>query len=135
MSTQFFGSMSNQGYASLWHKYRPAILQLMLAAEEGPQEYKFFKHEFKALNPKEKAYAFTLEAHQGKAVNNIKGSGVAKDLLSVLSESPKASELMDGYIYEFSMDKQFILHISRHETEVEQESDSGDENTSEDAAE
>ncbi|MFZ1806763.1 MAG: hypothetical protein WAU36_06065 [Cyclobacteriaceae bacterium] len=124
MSPQYFNSMTNQGYASLWHKYRPAILQLMLAAEEEPQEYKFFKHEFKALNPKEKGYTFTLEAHQGKAVNNIKGSGVAKDLLNVLSESPKASELMDGYIFEFSMDKQFMLHISRHETEeVEEEAD------------
>lgn len=123
MSTQFFGSMSNQGYASLWHKYRPAILQLMLAAEEGPQEYKFFKHEFKALNPKEKAYAFTLEAHQGKAVNNIKGSGVAKDLLSVLSESPKASELMDGNIYEFTLDKQFVLSVTKIEIE---DSESGD---------
>ncbi len=121
MSPQYFSSTSNQGYASLWHKYRPAILQLMVAAEEGPQEYKFYKHEFKALNPKEKGYTFTLEAYQGKAVNDIKGSGIAKDLLNVLSESPKASELMDEHIFEFSMDKQFILHISKHEAEVEQD--------------
>jgi len=118
--------MTNQGYASLWHKYRPAILQLMLAAEEGPQEYKFFKHEFKALNPKEKGYAFTLEAHQGKAVNDIKKSGVAKDLLNVLSESPKASELMDGNIYEFTMDKQFILSVTKTEI-AETEADDTDE--------
>ncbi|MEP2667943.1 MAG: hypothetical protein ABJH04_03050 [Cyclobacteriaceae bacterium] len=121
MSPQYFSSTSNQGYASLWQKYRPAILQLMVAAEEGPQEYKFYKHEFKALNPKEKGYTFTLEAYQGKAVNDIKGSGIAKDLLNVLSESPKASELMGEHIFEFSMDKQFMLNISKHEAEVEQD--------------
>lgn len=131
MSPQYFSSMSNQGYASLWNKYRPAILQLMLSAEEGPQEYKFFKHEFKALNPKEKGYTFTLEAHQGKAVNDIKGSAMAKDLLYVLAESPKASELMDTHIFEFSLDKQFLLHIVKHdvteELEVDEEPTSGND--------
>lgn len=126
MSPQYFSSTSNQGYASLWHKYRPAILQLMVAAEEGPQEYKFYKHEFKALNPKEKGYTFTLEAYQGKAVNDIKGSGIAKDLLNVLSESPKASELMDEHIFEFSMDKQFILSVTKTEI-AENQSDDTDE--------
>ncbi len=131
MSPQYFSSMSNQGYASLWNKYRPAILQLMLSAEKGPQEYKFFKHEFKALNPKEKGYTFTLEAHQGKAVNDIKGSAMAKDLLYVLAESPKASELMDTHIFEFSLDKQFLLHIVKHdvteELEVDEEPTSGND--------
>ena len=113
MSPQYFSTMSSQGYASLWNKYRPAIPQLMIAAEDGPQEYKFFKHEFKALNPKEKAYAFVLEAHQGKAVNDIEGSAPAKDLLGMLMESPKASELMDAHVFEFSLDKQFVLHIAK----------------------
>ncbi|GAB1446863.1 MAG: hypothetical protein KF860_00015 [Cyclobacteriaceae bacterium] len=128
MSSQYFSTMSNQGYASLWNKYRPAILQLMLAAEEGPQEYKFFKHEFKAINPKEKGYTFTLEAHQGKAVNNIKGSAMAKDLLYVLAESPKASELMETHIFEFSMDKQFMLHIIKHDINEEEDVDASSSN-------
>lgn len=121
MSAQYFNSMTNQGYATLWNKYRPAILQLMLAAEEGPQEYKFFKHEFKAMNPKEKGYTFTLEAYQGKAVNNIKGSAMAKDLLYVLAESPKANELMDANTYEFVLDKQFVLHIKKYESVADED--------------
>jgi len=100
----------------------------MLAAEEGPQEYKFFKHEFKAINPKEKGYTFTLEAHQGKAVNNIKGSAMAKDLLYVLAESPKASELMETHIFEFSMDKQFMLHIIKHDINEEEDVDASSSN-------
>lgn len=115
--------MNNQVYTSLWKKYRPAILQLMVAASEGPQAYKFFSHEFKTLNPKEKkGYSFTLEAYQGKAQNNIKGVIVAQDLLYMLESSGKASELMDGDGYEFKMDKQFVLHVTKLEPVAEESS-------------
>lgn len=106
-------------YIPLWNKYRPAILQLMVASAEGPQEYKLYGHEFKGLNPKEKGgYSFTLQAHKGKAINNIKKSIVAQNLLSVLSNSKKASELLATESYEFTMDKQFNLRVTKMETVV-----------------
>jgi len=101
-------------YTYLWNKYRPAILQLMIASADGPQQYKFWDHEFKNINPKEKGgYAFTLRMFQGKAINNIKTSTVAKDLLVILQQSKKASELGEDSIYEFMLDKQFMLHIKQ----------------------
>ena len=101
-------------YASLWSKYRPVILQLMLAAAKDPQQYKLSAHEFKAVGLKEKTgYSFTLEVSHGKAINNIKASNVAKDLLQVLQQSQKASQLMREAVYELSMDKQFVLHVTR----------------------
>ena len=102
-------------YSTLWNKYRPVILQLMSAAvENGPQQYKLFAHEFKAVGQKEKSgFSFVLEASQGRAVNNIKTSTVAKNLLQVLQQSKRASELMNEATYELSMDKQFVLHVSR----------------------
>lgn len=105
--------MVGQVYSSLWSKYRPAILQLMLASEEGPQQYKLSNHEFKALNSKEKSYSFQLHAHQGKATNSIKTSAAAQDLLSMLTTSRKASELMEDQHFEFLLDKNFVLHVSR----------------------
>ena len=103
-------------YIPLWNKYRPAILQLMVASAEGPQQYKLYGHEFKGLNPKEKGgYSFTLQAHKGRAKNNIRNSIVAQDLLSMLDTSKKASELMDANIYEFTMDKQFMLRVTKVE--------------------
>jgi hypothetical protein len=109
--------MINLVYIPLWNKYRPAILQLMVASSEGPQQYKLYGHEFKGLNPKEKGgYSFTLQAHKGRAKNNIRNSMVAQDLLSMLDTSKKASELMDTNTYEFTMDKQFMLRITRLET-------------------
>ena len=78
-------------YSTLWNKYRPVILQLMSAAvENGPQQYKLFAHEFKAVGQKEKSgFSFMLEASNGKAVNNIKTSTVAKNLLQVLQRERK----------------------------------------------
>jgi hypothetical protein len=112
-------------YSSLWNKYRPVILQLMSAAvENGPQHYKLFAHEFKAIGQKEKSgFSFMLEASNGRALNNIKTSTVAKNLLQVLQQSKRATELLNEAPYELSMDKQFVLHVTRKEVakEVEKE--------------
>jgi hypothetical protein len=119
MSSQFFSSMGVQGYSSLWNKYRPAILQMMITADEEPQTYKFFKHEFKSVNPKEKSYTFTMEAYQGKATDSLKMASIAKDLLYVLTQSPKASELMESSKYEFALDKQFVFHVTKLPSELD----------------
>jgi hypothetical protein len=113
MEALFYNTMTHPIYSSLWNKYRPAILQLMVASWEGPQEYKLFDHEFKALNPKEKSYSFELRAYQGKAVNNIKASNTAKDLLVMLNSSRKALELMTEDHFEFTLTKQFVLRVTR----------------------
>ena len=106
--------MSLKLYTPLWTKYRPAILQLMVASDQAPQQYKLYEHEFQAINPKGKTgLTFTLEAHRGKPVNNIKKWDIARDLLDVLGASKKASELMDTNTYEFVMDKKFVLHIKK----------------------
>ena len=71
------------------------------------------------MNPKEKSgFHFNLTAFQGKATNNIKAYTIARDLLEVLGNSKKAIELMALNTYEFSLDKQFVLHVKRHENVV-----------------
>lgn len=114
MDHRFFNSFPSQVYVPLWNKYRPAILQLMVASEESPQEYILSRHEFKASNPNDRnGYCFTLQAYQGKALNNIQKSTTARDLLHVLSLSRKASELMDAGKYEFTLSKQFKLLVTK----------------------
>jgi hypothetical protein len=119
MDSKFYNSLTTQVYVSLWNKYRPVILKLMMASEESTQEYSLSGHEFKALNPKEKkGYSFTLQAHRGKALNNIQTSTVAQDLLYVLTLSPKACELMDIGKYEFTLTKQFKLQVTKLQDEI-----------------
>ena len=61
-----------------------------------------------------------LEASNGKALNNIKTSTVAKNLLQVLQQSKRASELLNEAPYELSMDKQFVFHVTRKEVVKEE---------------
>jgi hypothetical protein len=111
----------SQHYAYLWNKYRPVILKLMISADKDPQQYKLSGHEFKAIGRREKAgFSFSVEISDGKILNNVKDATVARDLLHVLQQSQKATELMKLSVYEFRMDKQFVLHVTR-KTEKPQE--------------
>lgn len=109
-----------QTYGYLWGKYRPAILKLMISAAEGPQQYKFSVHEVRTANPKGKAgFTFTLKFHKGHAVNDVRSSVIAKDLLQVLQQSKKACELSESSMYEFTLDRHFVLHVIKTDTQQE----------------
>ena len=112
-------------YVRLWIKYKPVLIKLMRDAAEGPQEYQFIPHEFRDINPRERGgHTFTLEAHKRRAQNNIKMSVVAQDLLETLLKSNTAYDLMEEAMYEFKMDKHFLLTVTRHEVETEEDSTS-----------
>ena len=107
-------------YGYFWGKYRPALLKLMVSSAEVPQQYKFSAHEVRTANPKSKVgFTFTLKLHKGNAVNDIRLSAIAKDLLRVLQQSKKASELSESSVYEFTLDKRFVLHVTKTATESE----------------
>jgi hypothetical protein len=112
MQSTFFNTQ-NHIYTTLWNKYRPSILKMMMAAEEAPQQYKFYSHEFKALKATEKSFSFAFQTEKTKAVNATKAPAIAKELLMVLQSSKKATELMEGQSYEFKLDRNFMLHITK----------------------
>ncbi|MEO1054193.1 MAG: hypothetical protein AAFX87_26375 [Bacteroidota bacterium] len=101
-------------YLRLWQKYRPVILKLMVTSADGPQQYNLSMHEFYDINTKKKSgYAFSLQVYKSKAVNNIKSSVIAQDLLYVLQNSKTAVELMEESTYEFELDKSFKFYVTR----------------------
>jgi hypothetical protein len=103
-------------YRHIWNKYRPAILKMMIESTTSPQTYSMSAHEFTSINSRPKGgYQFNLQVTKGKAVNSIKESAVAQDLLYILQQSQKANELMGTAAYEISLDKKFILHIQKLE--------------------
>ena len=86
----------------------------MIDSANEPQKYQLSNHEFKALNPKQKGgYTFAMQVSSGKALKGLTNSSMAQDLWSVLQLSAKANELISNASYEFMMDKQFVLHISK----------------------
>lgn len=110
----------NQVYLPLWNKYRPSILKMMMASEAGPQQYKFYSHEFKALKPTEKTFAFELQVEKGKTARLSKMPIIAQELLSVLQFSKKATELLGENDYAFKLDRNFLLHVTRLTNQPEQ---------------
>lgn len=109
-------NMRFQKYAPLWNKYRPAILNMMIAASNEPQHYKLMKHEFHALDEKKRtSFGFNLLVTGSRAVNSIKDSETAQDLLIMLRLSRKGSQLLSDCTYEIILDNQFMLHISQIE--------------------
>jgi hypothetical protein len=108
-------------YGYFWIKYRPVVLKLMIDSAEIPQQYKFSAHEVKAANARGNGrFSFVLKVHKSKAVNDIRTSLIAKDLVRVLQNSKKASELTGSALYEFTFDKHFVLHVVRSEFPVVQ---------------
>ena len=106
--------MTARLYTPIWNKYRPAILKMMIDSETQPQTYKLSNHEFKALNPKQKGgYTFALQVSSGSVLSGLKDSAVAQDLWEILQLSPKAVQLFADAKYEFTMDREFVLHVNR----------------------
>jgi hypothetical protein len=100
-------------------KMRPAM-KLMVSSAEAPQRYGFSAHEVRAANPKDKSgFTFILKVHKSRAVNDVRTSLIAKDLLRVLQQSRKASELTEASIYEFKFDRHFVLHVIK--TDIQHE--------------
>lgn len=86
----------------------------MSSAVNGPQQYKLYAHEFKAVGEKERSgYSFMLQTEKGKAANPMNQSTVAKNLLQVLQQSKTGLQLLQSDLFQFSMDKQFVFHVSR----------------------
>lgn len=111
-------------YAYFWAKYRPALLKLMIDSAEGPQQYKFSSHEVRSANTTQKVQTFMLKIHKGKAVNNVRESLIAKDLLWILQQPGKAMELSETFTYQFRLDGQFMLYVVRETDAVSVKTDS-----------
>jgi hypothetical protein len=110
---------SETPYIHIWNKYRPVILRLMVDACGTAQHYEFSSHEFTRVFPKNRAgLRFILYFHRSSALNNIKTSLLAKDLLGILRESHTAVKLGENSTYEFILDGNFVLHV-RKNTSVE----------------
>ena len=112
----------------IWKKYRPVVLRLMIDSLEGTaQSYQFSKHEFADVNTRKSAvFSFKMETHKGRVLHPKKASIMASDLLALLKQSAKATELMDASVFNFVLDAQFNLTVSsvKAETASEEEEES-----------
>ena len=100
---------------SIWHKYRPVILRLMVNARDASQRYLFSNCDFKTVVPTSRSsLAFILYFHRSKALNNIKTSSLAQALLGILKQSKTAIRLSEDSTYELMLDEHFMFHVRKN---------------------
>ena len=58
-------------------------------------------------------FTFTIKLIDCQVTNNLSGSAVARDLADILTRNGKLSKALQSGQYNFSMDKNFILTISK----------------------
>jgi hypothetical protein len=101
-------------YYPLWKKYLPVISVQMRNALNAEKEIKMHKSEFEVYgNRVISDYFINLEIKNGKVVNNINGTAVARDLFDILSSDPNCKKLLANNYYKFSLGKEFVLRISK----------------------
>lgn len=98
-------------YIDLWTQYRPLIISALKSSNTAEQ-IQLNRSEFTAVGNRKK-YSFNLELDRGLVANNIGGSAVARDLVSVLSSSKEAAaELAKGYV-KIHLDNSFALWVMK----------------------
>jgi len=100
-------------YTQVWIKYLPIIKILLKKAATADQELTLNRIDFEKLGIARKAgYKFTIQFENGKASNTVGSSQLARDLVTVLTESNDTKYLFRFNTYELTLTPKFVLQIS-----------------------
>jgi len=101
--------MGADKYVELWQTNISLIKEKLIVATEK---------QFIQLNPDDfdkvgnrKKYSFNLEYIDGKVINNINGSAVARDLAKVLGSSTEIKSILAKGYFKINMDQKFRLCV------------------------
>lgn len=97
-------------YVPLWNKYLKIISLALSSTEE--KTIPLSQGEFTTLgNRKQSGYSFNLELLNGKVVNDISGSAVARDLHHVLLSDYVVKQKVKNRSVKINLGVDFKLHI------------------------
>ena len=101
-------------YMLLWQKYAPVIQVLLKNTDNKNQKLQLYKHEFEHSGQKQKAnVTFSFDLINGKAVNIISTTGIARDLWQVLDNKTATKNLLKDRKIKISIDKSFELQLEK----------------------
>ena len=104
--------MKKDLYINHWKKYLPVIRILLKKTDNGAQQLQLFKYEFEALGDRDKSgFQFNLALINGKVSNDISGSAVARNLASVLQDSPDIRLILRDKKFKINLNSEFNLVI------------------------
>lgn len=105
--------MNDEGkYLQLWKKYMPVIR--LLLKKSGDQKLQLYRHEFETTGVRNKSgYSFNIEMVNGKVMNKISGTAVAKDLVQSMNENPDLNAWLKSQNIKISMGRSFELNLQK----------------------
>jgi hypothetical protein len=104
--------MEDRKYLTTWKRYLPVIRLHIKKSLVEEQQFKLNITDFESAGDRGKSgYTFNITMENGKVINNISGSAVARDLFEALkSDELIKAMLMDKHV-KISVGKSFMLTI------------------------
>ncbi len=105
-------------FTQTWKKYLPAIVILIKRSVASEQELSMNHTDFeRAAGGRKIKFSFSqLQLNKGKLNTSIQQAPLAKELAIVLQEDAAAFKLISNLELEFSMGRDFVLHIKNNAT-------------------
>ncbi|EHQ29140.1 hypothetical protein [Mucilaginibacter paludis] len=116
--------MEERKYLPIWKKYAPVIRLHLKKSNAEDQQFLLNKTDFESAGDRGKSgYTFNMLIENGKVVNNISGSAIARDLFETLTGDEYMKEFLKGKSVKLNVGKSFMLtiktsHISSFKTVV-----------------
>jgi hypothetical protein len=104
--------MEERKYLTTWRRYLPVIRLHLKRSLAEDQQFKLNITDFESAGDRGKSgYTFNLTMENGKVVNNISGSAVARDLYEALKSDDAIKAMLQDKNIKISVGKSFMLSI------------------------
>ena len=104
--------MEERKYLTTWKRYMPVIRLHIKKSLTEDQQFKLNITDFESAGDRGKSgYTFNITMENGKVVNNISGSAVARDLYEAIKTDETVNALLQNKSVKISVGKTFMLSI------------------------
>jgi hypothetical protein len=104
--------MEERQYLTTWKRYLPVIRLHLKKSLNEEQQFKLNIQDFESAGDRGKSgYIFSITIENGKVINNVGGSAVARDLFEVLKSDEAVKAILQDKNVKISVGKAFMLTI------------------------
>ena len=104
--------MEERKYLTTWKRYLPVIRLHIKKSLVEEQQFKLNITDFESAGDRGKSgYTFNITMENGKVINNISGSAVARDLFEALKSDEIIKGMLSDKHVKISVGKSFMLTI------------------------
>jgi hypothetical protein len=104
--------MEERQYLTTWKRYLPVIRLHLKKSLAEEQHFKLNIQDFESAGDRGKSgYMFNIQLENGRVINNIGGSAVARDLFEALKSDDAVKAMLQDKSIKISVGKSFVLSI------------------------